>query len=153
MRMTRLAAAMLTLTACQPVASAPDTSVSSDMPVPPPAPFAPTRDCPILDSSDWAVLIDDMPGINKQPTMMVSGKVRVPTGGYKLALRLDRIAESYPVQITVMLDVTRPKGPATQAIVTHDVHGEFPVPPPVGAITIRCGRQVIGVITEIVTAL
>ena len=146
-------AVLLLLTACQPAAPAPDAPVSSAMPVPPIAPFAPTRDCPILGSSDWAVLIDGMPGPNKQPMMRVSGNVQVPTGGYKLALRLDRIAESYPVQITVMLDVARPAGSATQAIVTHDVTGEFPVRSPVGSVTIRCGRQVIGVITEIVTAL
>lgn len=151
MRMSRIVAAALMLTGCQSASA--DAPVSSAMPVPPEAPFAPTRDCPILGASDWAVLIDDMPGINKQPVMMVSGKVRVPSGGYRLALRLERIAESYPVQITVMLDVTRPAGPATQAIVTHDVHGEFPVPPPVGSVTIRCGRQAIGVITEIVVAL
>jgi hypothetical protein len=151
MRMTHLAATLLVLTGCQTAAA--DTPVSSNDPVPAAVPFKPAADCPILDSNDWAVLIDDMPGINKQPMMMVSGKVRVPTGGYKLALRLDRIAESYPVQITVMLDVARPTGPASQAIVTHYVNAEFPVPPPVGFVTIRCGRQVIGQINEIVIAL
>ena len=151
MRMTRLAATLMVLTGCQTAAA--DSPVSSSDPVPAAVPFRPAPDCPILDSSDWAAWIDDMPGINKQPMMMVSGKVRVPTGGYRLALRLDRIAESYPVQITVMLEVAGPTGPATQVIVTHDLTGEFPVPPPVGSVTIRCGRQVIGQINEIVIAL
>ena len=155
--MTRFipAATMLAmLAACQPASPvAPDTPVSSDMPVRPEAPFAPTPDCPILGSSDWAAWVDDMPGPNKQPMLMVSGKVRVPTGGYELALRLDRIAESYPVQVTVMLVVVRPAGPATQAIVTHDLNGTFPVPPPVGSVTIRCGGQAIARITDIATAV
>lgn len=151
MRMICLAAALLALAGCH-TASA-DTPVSSNMPVPPQSAFAPTRDCPILGSSDWSAFIDDMPGVSKQPMMVVTGKVRVPSGGYKLALRLDRIAESYPVQITMMLDVARPTGPATQAMVTHDVRGEFPVPPPIGSVTIRCGRQAIGQINELVVAL
>lgn len=144
-------AALLAVAACQPIAA--DTPVSSDDPLPAAIPFAPALDCPIIDSSEWNAWVDDMPGPNKQPELIVTGKVRVPTGGFKLDLRLDRIAESYPVQVTVMLDVERPTGPVTQAIVTHDLNGTFPVPPPVGSVTIRCGRQVIGRIHEIVTAL
>lgn len=153
MRMTRLAA-MLMLTACQPTASvAPDTPVSSDMPVPPDAPFAPTRDCPILGSFDWSAFIDAMPGPGSQPRLIISGKLRVPTGGYRAHFSDMRVAESYPVQIFLDLAVTPPSGPATQAITTIDVRGEWPIAPPVGSITIRCGRQVIGRIDEIVTAL
>jgi len=146
-----IAAAFLMLTGCQTAAA--DTPVSSDDPIRVDELFKATADCPIIDSGDWTAWVDDMPGPSKQPMMMVSGKVRVPTGGYRLALRLDAIAESYPVQVTVVLDAFRPTSPATQAIVNHDLNGEFPVPPPVGSVTIRCGRQVIGRINEIVTAL
>lgn len=143
--------ALLALAACQPNAN--DTPVSSDDPVIAPAPFAPARDCPIVDSSEWAAWIDAMPGPGKQARLMVSGKVRVPTGGYRAHFADMRVAESYPVQIFLDLAVTPPSGPATQAITTIDVRGEWPVAPPVGSITIRCGRQVIGRIDEIVTAL
>jgi hypothetical protein len=144
-----IAAALLLLAACQPAASrTPEGPVSSGMPVPPGAPFAPTPDCPILGSSTWAAWVDAMPGPGSHPTLVVTGKVEVPTGGYQLALRLDNAAEH-----VVRLEATPPSGPATQAIITHDVHGNWSVESPVDAVTIRCGRQVIGVITEIATAL
>jgi hypothetical protein len=147
-----IAAAMLILLAgCQPAAD--DASVSSDDPVPAPAPFAPAPDCPIIDSGEWAAWVDAMPGPNNQPRLMISGKVRVPTSGYRAQFSNMRVAESYPVQIFLDLTVTPPSGPATQAITTIDIRGEWPIAPPVGSITIRCGRQVIGRIDEIVTAL
>lgn len=150
--MTRTISIMLlALAACQPAAS--DTSVSSDDPVPARVPFAPAPGCPIVDSSEWAAWVDAMPGPNSRPRLMISGKVRVPTGGYRAAFTNMRVAESYPVQIFLDLDVTPPSGPATQAITTIDVRGEWPIAPPVGSVTIRCGRQVIGRIDEIVTAL
>ena len=150
--MTRpLALVLLTVTACQPGVS--PISVSSDDPVPAQVPFAPAPDCRIVDSSEWAAWIDAMPGPGKQATLMVSGKLRVRTGGHRVHFSDLRIAESHPVQIFLDLVVTPPSGPATQAITTVDVRGEWPVPLPVGSVTIRCGRQVIGRIDEIVTAL
>jgi len=150
--MTRhLALALLAVAACQRGAG--PTSVSSDDPVPAQVPFAPAPDCRIVDSSEWAAWVDAMPGPTKQARLMVSGKLRVPTGGYRTHFADIRIAESYPVQIFLDLVVTPPAGPATQAMTTVDVRGEWPVPPPVGSVAIRCGRQVIGRIDEIVTAL
>ena len=152
MRMTRLMSiALLAIAACQPNAA--DTPVSSDDPVPAAIPFKPASDCPILDSGEWAAWVDAMPGPNSRPRLIVSGKVRVPTGGYRAAFSDMRVAESYPVQIFLDLALTPPSGPATQAITTIDVRGEWPIAPPVGSITIRCGRQVIGRVDEIVTAL
>jgi len=138
MRVIRLAsiAGLMALSACQ-------TATAS----------APAADCPIIGSSDWTAWVDAMPGPNSHPKLVVTGKVQVPTGGYRLALHLGPVAESYPVQVTVILDVVRPTGPASQAIVTHDVNGSWPVASPIGSITIRCGRQMIGRIDEIVTAL
>ena len=150
--MTRfITIAPLMLAACQPNAS--DTPVSSDDSVPAKLPFAPAADCPVVDSSEWTAWVDAMPGPNAQPRLMISGKLRVPTGGYRATFANMRVAESYPVQIFVDLVVPPPSGPATQAITTIDVRGEWPIAPPVGSITIRCGRQVIGRIDEIVTAL
>ena len=149
--MTRhLSLILLTVAACQP--SADHTTISSDDPVPAQAPFTPARDCPIVDSSEWVAWVDAMPGPGKQARLMVSGKLRVPTGGYRARFSDIRIAESYPVQIFLDLVVTPPAGPATQAMTNVDVRGEWPVPPPVGSVAIRCGRQVIGRIDEIVTA-
>jgi hypothetical protein len=138
MRMNRLAslAGLMALSSCQTAAAG-----------------APAADCPIIGSSDWAARVDAMPGPGSHPKLIVTGKVQVPTGGYRLALRLGPVAESYPVQVTIILDAVRPAGPAAQAIVTHDVNGSWPVAPPIGSMTIRCGRQVIGRVDEIVTAL
>lgn len=109
--------------------------------------------CPIIGSSDWAAWISAMPGPNAQPKLIVTGKVTVPTGGYRPTLELGAVAESYPVQVTAILHPNPPSGPASQAVVTHDVRGEWPMQPPVGAVTVRCGQQVLVRISPVETAV
>lgn len=162
--MTRLflAATLFLLCACQPSApnqpvaapkaaapAAPDTPVSSDDPVPAGRPFTPGPDCPILGSSDWVAFINAMPGPGAKPTLIVTGKVRVASGGYRANFSDMRVAESYPVQIFLDLDVTPPSGPATQAIETLEVRGEWPMSPPVGSVAIRCGNQSLARIANV----
>ena len=131
----------------------PDTPVSSDDPQPVPAPDpGPTSDCPIISSSGWHAHVDAMPGPNGNPRLIVSGKATVPTGGYKLALRMGAVAESYPVQVTMHLDVVPPKGPATQALETHEVRGSWRSEERVGSVAIRCGSRVIARLANIETA-
>src|SRR5688572_10534993 len=96
--------------------------------------------CAIIGSSDWAAWVNAMPGPDARPTLIVTGKVTVPTGGYRFEWRDMRVMESYPVQVAVDLDAIPPAGPATQAVVTHDVRGEWPISPPVGSLTVRCGE-------------
>lgn len=93
-----------------------------------------------------------MPGPNSNPRLIVSGQVTVPTGGYRLSLRMGQVAESYPVQVTVYLDATPPSGMATQALVTHDVRGSWPSEERVGSVTVRCGSRVLARIDNIETA-
>jgi hypothetical protein len=93
-----------------------------------------------------------MPGPNARPTLIVTGKVTVPTGGYRFAWRDMRVMESYPVQVAVDLQAIPPAGAATQAIVTHDVRGEWPMSPPVGSVTVHCGRRVLARIAPVETA-
>lgn len=133
---------------------APDTPVSSDDPPSPAPPSAsgPSPDCPIIGSRDWAAHVDAMPGPNANPRLIVTGKVTVPTGGYRVALRMGPVAESYPVQVTVFLDATAPTGAATQALVTHDVRGSWRSEERVGAVTIRCGSRALARIDDIETA-
>ena len=132
----------------------PDTPVSSDDPPaaaePPSAP--PRSDCPVVSSRDWMAHVDAMPGPNDNPRLIVSGKVTVPTGGYRLALRMGPVAESYPVQVTIFLDATPPTGAATQALVTHDVRGSWRSEERVGSVTVRCGRRALARIDGIGTA-
>ena len=108
--------------------------------------------CGITGSSDWAAWVNAMPGPNAKPTLIVTGKVTVPTGGYRFAWRDMRVMESYPVQVAVDLQAIPPAGPATQAIVTHDVRGEWPIAPPVGSVTVRCGDRVLARIAPVETA-
>ena len=93
-----------------------------------------------------------MPGPNARPTLIVTGKVTVPTGGYRFEWRDMRVMESYPVQVAVDLDPIPPAGPATQAVVTHDVRGQWPIDPPVGSLTVRCGDRVLARIAPVETA-
>jgi hypothetical protein len=132
---------------------APDAPVSSEDP-PPVAhsPAQPSSDCPITGSSDWNAWINAMPGPNARPTLIVTGKVTVPTGGYRISWGDFRVAESYPVQIFADLTAVPPAGPATQAITTHDVRGDWPMDQPVGSFTIRCGSRVLARVSPVETA-
>ena len=136
-------------------ADQPDRPVSSDdpPPLPEPGPDGPTSDCPITESSGWRAHVDAMPGPNDNPRLIVSGAVTVPTGGYKLALRMGQVAESYPVQITVYLDAIPPKGMATQALETREVRGSWRSEERVGSVSVRCGNRVLAQLSNIETAL
>ncbi len=140
---------MLLLASCGPAPYAP---YPPQLPDPPRSAYPPQKGCPIIGSSDWAAWVNAMPGPNAQPTLIVTGKVTVPTGGYRFAWRDMRVMESYPVQVSVELDVIPPIGGATEAIVTHDVRGQWPMSPPVGSVTVRCGGQTLAAISPVETA-
>lgn len=116
------------------------------------APVDSTDSCRILSSSDWTAWVDAMPGPDRQPKLIVTGKVQAPSGGYSFAWRDLRVMESYPTQIVAELEVLPPDGPASQAIVTHDLRGEWPASPPVGSVSIRCGQQMLARIAPVETA-
>ena len=128
-------------------------------PVPhaPPAPYPP-QDAPLhaaacpVDTSGWTAWVNAMPGPNARPTLIVTGKATVPTGGYSFAWRDVRVMESHPVQVAVDLVAIPPAGGAIQAVVTHDVRGEWPINPPVGSVRIGCGGRTLGVISPVETA-
>ena len=141
---------LLLLVGCAPGPGAPNP------PLPPDAPkqaYPPQKiGCQIIGSSDWRAWVSAMPGPNARPTLIATGKVTVPTGGYRFAWRDVRVMESYPVQVVAELEVIPPTGGATQAIVTHDVRGQWPMSPPVGSLTISCGGRTLAVISPIETA-
>lgn len=93
-----------------------------------------------------------MPGPNAQSALIVTGKVTVPTGGYHFAWRDMRVMESHPVQVAIDLEVIPPIAGATQAVVTHEVRGQWPMSPPVGSVTVRCGGQTLAAISPVQTA-
>lgn len=118
----------------------------------PPPPQGPVGACPIVASSDWAAWVNAMPGPGARPTLIVTGKVTVPTGGYRVEWADFRVAESYPVQVFVDLRPIPPGGGAIQVVTTHDVRGEWPMSPPVGSVTIRCGNRVLARVSPVETA-
>ena len=93
-----------------------------------------------------------MPGPGSQPKLMISGQVTAPTGGYTFGWSGFRVAESYPVQVFVDLTATPPAGPATQAVTTQGVRGEWPLSPPVGSVTISCGGKTLARIAPVEAA-
>lgn len=109
-------------------------------------------DCAIVGSSGWAAWVNAMPGPGARPTLIATGKVTVPTGGYRFAWRDMRVMESYPVQVAVELEAIPPADGASEALVTHDVRGEWPIDPPVGSLTIRCGGRTLAQIAPVETA-
>lgn len=117
----------------------------------PAAPAGPLA-CPVTGSSDWRAWINAMPGPNAQPTLIVTGKVTAPTAGYHFAWGDPVVMESYPVQVALELRAHPPAGPAAQVVTTYDVRGQWPMSPPVGSVTVRCGDMVLARISPVETA-
>jgi hypothetical protein len=130
----------------------PDRPISSDDPPAASPRDAPSPDCPVIRSSGWRAHVNAMPGPNDNPRLIVSGQVTVPTGGYRVSLSMGQVAESYPVQVTVYLDATPPTGMASQALVTHDVRGNWPSEKRVGSVTVRCASRLLARIDNVGTA-
>ncbi len=143
----------LLLAGCGPVPSAPNAPPYAPPPPYTQQPYPPHKTgCGIVESSNWAAWVNAMPGPNARPTLIVTGKVTVPTGGYRFAWRDMRVMESYPVQVVAELEAIPPVGGATEAIVTHDVRGQWPMSPPVGSVTISCGGRTLATISPVETA-
>jgi hypothetical protein len=106
----------------------------------------------VIRSSDWKSWINAMPGPGARPTLIVTGQVTVPSGGYRFPWGNPQVLESYPVQVVAELQPVAPAGPATEALTTYDVRGEWPITPPVGSVTVRCGGRVLARISPVETA-
>lgn len=124
------------------------TVTSAGMPVPP----NPSNDCVNVSASDFAAWVNAMPGPGRRPTLIVTGKVTTPTGGYRVLFTDLRVAESNPVQVTAELAAVPPDGMASQAVMTHEVRGSWPITPPVGSVTVRCGVKTLARISPVETA-
>lgn len=129
---------------CAPVSAVPPVQ-SIDLRAPLPA-------CPVIAASDFTAFVNAMPGPDARPTLIVTGTVTAPTGGYTFTWRDFRVMESYPVQVAVELVPIPPSGGATQAVVTHEVRGQWPISPPVGSVTVTCGNRSLARISPVETA-
>jgi len=121
-------------------------------PAPGPYPPGPQLTCPISVSRDWRAWVNMMPG-PAAPTLHVTGKVVTPTGGYQVSFdRSLQIRRGYPAQAFVTLRVFPPPGGATQAVVTHDLRGEWPLGQRIDSVEIRCGEQTLASISPVAAA-
>jgi hypothetical protein len=122
-------------------------------PAPAPYPPGPQLTCPITSSRDWTAWVNAMPGPGVRPMLIVTGKVVTRTGGYQVSFdRTLQIRKSYPVQAFATVNVFPPMGDASQALVTHELRGEWPLRQPIGTVEIRCGSETLANITPVATA-
>lgn len=138
----------------QPYPGTPAPYPGNPTPYPGQQPYQPAPpECVITSSRDWTAWINRMPGTGA-PSLVVSGKVVTPTGGYQVAFdQRMQIRKGYPAQAFVTLNVAPPTGsPATQAQITHEVRWEWPLNQPVGSVIVSCGDKTLAEITRIQTA-
>ena len=150
------AAAALLLASCDTMGPPPGDPYGAPAPypgdaMPPTAPYAPAQPvnaCPIESSRDWRAMVIPPASPGARATLVISGTVVAPTGGYRMEFVPNlTVLRSYPVQVIARLLPIPPQGPATQALTTHDVRWHWPLTGPVGSVTIRCGTQVLAQIT------
>lgn len=108
-------------------------------------PPAPMDSCAIVSSRDWRATVDSTPGPDQRPTLVVTGTIVAPTGGYRMEFEpYLQERRSYPVQVVARLRAIPPPAPATQALTTHDVRWQWPLQAgPVGSVTIACGSRTL----------
>jgi hypothetical protein len=121
---------------------------------PPPGAYPPGSpptgtQCPITRSGEWNAWVNMMPGPGARPTLHVTGKVVVPTGGHQMRFDPLIVRESFPAQGVARLRVTPPSGPAAQAVMTHDVRWEWPLTQQVGSLEIVCEGETLARITQV----
>lgn len=109
--------------------------------------------CAVIESSDWAAWINAMPGPGAQRTLIVTGRIMLPTPGYTITLRegpADRSAN--PVQ-QLILDLAPPGGMVSQVITTAEVRYEGPaIAQTYRGVRVMCAGAAIADITEVQTA-
>ena len=118
------------------------------MSAPPVQPAA--AECDMIESRDWRAWVNAMPGPSMRPTLIVTGTVTLPSGGWDFIWRT-RVMESYPVQVAFDLEPLIAEG-ATQAVTTRELRHELAIDPPVGSVTLRCGSKVLARIAPVETA-
>lgn len=121
----------------------------------PPAPYpsAPDLTCPLSSSRDWKAWVNMMPGPGARPTLNVSGKAMTATGGYQVSFDPSlQIRRGYPVQAFATLRIFPPPAGATQAVVVHELRGQWPLGQRIDSVEIRCGEQTLATIAPVETA-
>ncbi len=109
--------------------------------------------CHAVASSDWSAHVERIPDHHNRPlwkpTLIVTGKVTVPSDGYEVSLDLGPVQRlDGPVQ-QILVRTTPPSGSVAQTPVTLDVRGAFPARKRYGAVIIRCGDGTLAIIKSV----
>jgi hypothetical protein len=109
--------------------------------------------CHALGASGWTALVDYIPDHHNRPiykpTLMVSGRVTMPGQGYAVSLDLGPVQKlDAPVQ-QILVRTDAPSGPPSGGKRDVFVRGAFPALKHYGAVTIRCGDGIIGIIKPV----
>ncbi|HEX4739003.1 MAG TPA: hypothetical protein VH331_15735 [Allosphingosinicella sp.] len=109
--------------------------------------------CHAISSSGWTAHVERIPDHHNrpilQPTLIVSGRVTVPSEGYSVSLDLGPVRKLDPPVQQILVRTEPPAGPAAQAPTTVDVRGAFPALKRYGAVTIRCGDGILAIIKPV----
>lgn len=116
----------------------------------PPAAAPAGKTCAVIESSDWKAWVNRMPGPGATPTLIVEGKVTLPTPGYTVELKLGRADRSMtPIQ-QLVLETTPPSGQVMQVLTPHTARIDTPaIVAKYKAVRIVCNGNVIAEITDV----
>ena len=109
--------------------------------------------CHAIASSGWRAHVEYIPDHHNRPiykaTLLVSGRVTVPSEGYSVSLDLGPVQRlDQPVQ-QIMVRTEPPSGTEAPARTEVPVSGAFPALKRYGAVTIRCGDGTLAIIKPV----
>lgn len=109
--------------------------------------------CHAVGSSGWTAHVEYIPDHHNRPvfkpTLLVSGRVTVPGEGYSVSLDLGPVQKlDAPVQ-QIMVRTDPPSATPSGAREEIAVSGAFPALKHYGAVNIRCGDGIIGIIKPV----
>ena len=117
-----------------------------------PYPPGPQLSCPVSVSREWKAWVNMLPG-PATPTLNVAGKVNTPTGGYQVSFDPSlQIRRGYPAKAFATLRIFPPPAGAVQAVVVHEVRGQWPLGQRIDSVEIRCGEETLATIAPVESA-
>ena len=114
-----------------------------------PAVSAPAR-CPVIASRGWAAWVDRMPGLDRRPTLHVTGEIDLPTPGYTETWVVGPADRADPPAQVLELRLAPPDGIVAQVVTPTSVrYAGDAAYPAYRAIHVSCGDRVLAQITNV----
>jgi hypothetical protein len=109
--------------------------------------------CHAIASSGWTAHVERIPDHHNRPvlksTLIVTGRVTVPSDGYDVSLDLGPVQRLDTLVQQVIVRTRPPSEPAAPAPTIVDVSGAFPALKSYGAVTIRCGDGTLAIVKPV----